>query len=134
MNEMNSTLERVCRLPIDFHTVGNKSLLQLLADAEYTNDPDDVGVSDIQRCLSDHDDWCDAWLGYSQDRRTSCGWVISEDADGFVVFYYPNGNERLKFKDKAGACAAFAIRELWSLIGRTYRTRASNKSLENRRA
>ena len=114
---MNSTLERVCSLPFDFHSVGNKSLIQLLTECGYTANPDSVTETDIATCLSDHSDWCDAWIGYSQDRRTNCGWVIHDEPDGFLVFYYPNGNEKLRFNNKTEACAAFAIRELQSLVG-----------------
>lgn len=113
---MNSTLERVARLPIDFHAVGNRSLIQLLQECGYTANPDSITESDIGTCLSDHSDWCDAWISYSQDRRTNCGWVISDETGRFVVYYYPRGKEKLRFNDKAVACAAFAIRELKSLI------------------
>ncbi len=113
---MNTTLERVCRLPIGFHTVGKKSLTQLLDESGYTVDSESVTESKIAACLSVNFEWCDAWLGYSQDRRTNCGWVIAEESGGYVVYYFPNENERLRFKDKCTACAAFAIRELKTLV------------------
>ena len=100
---------------MDYHAVGTKSLIQLLEEAGYFENPTTVTESELKSHLSGRTDWCDAWVGYSQDRRTDSGWVISETDDGFTVFYYPKGNTKLKFPDIASACAAFAIRELSSL-------------------
>ncbi len=108
-------IEDVCRLPIDYHAIGTKTLIQLMEDAGYFDNPSAVTESAIQSCLAKHSDFCDAWIGYSQDRRTDSGWVIDERKGVFTVFYYPNGSTKLKFNDRSAACAAFAIRELASL-------------------
>jgi hypothetical protein len=108
-------IEEICRLPLDYHAIGAKTLIQLMEEARYFENPSAVTESAIQSCLDKHPDFCDAWIGYSQDRRTDSGWVIDERNDVFTVFYYPNGSTKLKYKDRAAACAAFAIRELASL-------------------
>lgn len=82
---MNTTLELVYRLPTDFNTLGNKSLTQLLNESGYTVDSASVTESNIAAILSDNSEWCDAWLGYSQDRRTNCGGVIVDESGGYVV-------------------------------------------------
>ncbi len=108
-------IEAVCRLSIDYHSIGTKTLIQLMEEAGYFDNPSAANESAIQSCLIKHPDFCDAWIGYSQDRRTDSGWVIDERNGVFTVFYYPNGSTRLKFNDRSAACAAFAIRELASL-------------------
>ncbi len=113
--EMPDTVALICRLPIDFHSARTKSLLQLISESGYTKGSDTVTESSTETLLDDHLEWCGDWIGFSQDRRTSSGWVISERADGFDVYFYPSGSTLLSFNDKAAACAAFSIRELKSL-------------------
>ncbi len=113
-----NTVELICRLPVDYHSVGTKSLLHLIDESGYTNDSAAVTESSISSLLRDQPEWCDAWIGYSQDRRTSSGWTIQERNGNFVVQYYPNGSNVLTFTDKPTACAAFVMRELASLTSR----------------
>ncbi len=115
---MTQTVEQLCRLPLDFQEVGSKSLLQLINESGYHDDPNAVTESALADTLVNHPDYCDAWIGYSQDRRSSCGWTIQQRDAEFVVQYYPNGSTTLRFADKSAACAAFAFRELHSLSGR----------------
>jgi hypothetical protein len=108
-------IESVCRLPIDYHAIGTKTLIQLMEEAGYFENPSAVTESAIQSCLAKHPDFCAAWIGYSQARRTDSGWVIDVRNGMFIVFYHPNGSTKLKYNDRSAACAAFAIRELTSL-------------------
>ena len=112
------TVELLCRLPLDFHNIGTKSLLQLIEESGYHNNSEVVTEATLASLLGSKPDWCDAWIGYSQDRRTSSGWTIQQDDDEFIVQYYPNGSTVLRFTDRPAACAAFAIRELNSLASR----------------
>lgn len=89
-----------------------------MEEARYFENPTAVTESAIQSCIAQHPDFCDAWIGYSQDRRTDSGWVIDEQNDVFTLFYYPNGSTKLKFDDRSAASATFAIRELASLAWR----------------
>jgi hypothetical protein len=115
MTASMTLIEDVCRLPIDYHRIGTKTLIQLLEDAGYFKNASSVTESDIACYLSMHPDFCDAWVCYFQDRRTDSGWVIDERDGRFAVYYYPKGSNRLVFVDRAAACAAFAIRERESL-------------------
>ena len=108
-------IEGVCRLPVDYHAIGTKTLIQLMEEAGYFKNPSAVTESALRSCLAKYPDFCAAWIGYSQDRRTDSGWVIDERNGVFTVFYYPNGSTQLKFEERPAACAAFAIRELSSL-------------------
>lgn len=109
-------IEDVCRLPIDFHVIGTKTLIQLMEDAGYFESPSAVTESAIESCLAKHPEFCDAWIGYSQDRRTDSGWVIDEQKGLFMVYYYPNGSTiGMSEKPMAGSdCRAelhFSIRK-----------------------
>ncbi|MBN1909483.1 MAG: hypothetical protein JW818_07085 [Pirellulales bacterium] len=112
---MADIIEALCRLPIDYHAIGTKTLIQLMEDAGYFENTASANESAIASCLKEHSDYCDEWIGYSQDRRTFSGWVISERNGVFSVFYHPNGSTTLDFTEKASACAAFMVRELKSL-------------------
>ena len=112
---MPKTVECLSRLPHDWHSIGTKSLSQLIDDSGYYCNPEVVTEQSLKAALVSRPDLCDAWIGYSQDRRTHCGWTIQTRDDMFIVQYYPNGSTILKFKDKPAACAAFAIREIASL-------------------
>jgi hypothetical protein len=105
----------LCRLPHDWHTVGSKSLNQLLQESGYLDDPESVTETLIAQRLADLPEQCDAWIGYSQDRRTNSGWTIQHKNGTYTVQYYPNGSTVLKFTDISAACAAFAMREIKSL-------------------
>ena len=88
---------------------------ELIRESGYFANPAVVTEAALASALLAHPDWCDAWIGYSEDRRTGCGWTIQGRNDEFIVQYYPNGSTVLKFDDKSAACAAFMVRELASL-------------------
>ena len=110
-------LQFVCRLALDYNNIGTKSIVQLVEQSGYAKDPTAVTLSAVESVLRDHPDQCDAWYDYSEDKRTTSGWYVSEGRQEYIVGYYPNG-PTLSFADRVAACAAYAIRELESITSR----------------
>ena len=111
--ERPEIVKRICCLPLDFKR-GSKTLIQLIRESGYVDNPDALERERVEAFLRDKPDLQDAWVIYSGDKRVSAGWYFDADGDGWVVGYYP-GKERQKFVSKLEACAEFVLREAFAL-------------------
>jgi hypothetical protein len=108
---------RICRLPLEFKTRGNVSVIQLLDEFGYQASPTSLTVDAVSAVLRQSPELTDAWLGYSEDKRTSSGWyVMQREADSFEIGYHP-GSERIVVRGRESACAEFIVREVRSIAG-----------------
>jgi hypothetical protein len=108
---------KICALPVQFKFRGNVSIVQLVAESGYHTDPDALSVAAVSAHLHENPDLIDAWLMYSEDKRTSSGWYVSQRSTGtFEIGYHPAG-ERISVSGRAPACAEFIVREVRSIAG-----------------
>jgi hypothetical protein len=97
---------RTYSLPVEFKARGTVSVIQA-----------SLTVDTVSMHLRQHPELIDAWLAYSEDKRTSSGWYVTQcSADSFEVGYYPKG-ERIFIAGAATACAEFIVREVRSIAG-----------------
>src|SRR5437870_5632737 len=90
MTEASKTIERICRLPIDFKG-GTKSALHLLRESGYLQLPLGLQRQDLKAFLQDKPDLQDAWLSWSEDKRVSSGWYFKATKTGYFVGFFPGG-------------------------------------------
>jgi hypothetical protein len=114
---LDSVVEAVCRLPIDFRSLRKFSEVELLRESGYLSARAAVTLELLADCLANHPDWCDAWFGWSDDKRSSPSWWLDGTGPSeYRVGYYDPSLERqaepMLFNDRARACAEFVSREL----------------------
>jgi hypothetical protein len=112
-----SVAEMVCRIALDFHRLGNISVLDLLRSSGYLRDPSTMQEDYLENALRSHPELIQEWAKLSEDKMVSSGWYIlrptgSENAD-WGIGYYPKGQER-RFSDCFKACAFFIKQEVES--------------------
>jgi len=108
---------RICGLPAQFKAHGTVSVLQLVDESGYRANPGSLTADAVSVYLREHPELIEAWLAYSEDKRTSSGWyVIQLSGDIFEIGDHPNG-ERLSVTGRAPACAEFIVREVRSIAG-----------------
>lgn len=106
---------RVCDLPVQFKARGTVSVLDLVDESGYRADPASLTVDAVCAHLRGHPDLVDAWLAYSEDKRTSAGWYVTQrSGDTFEVGHYPEG-DRISVTGPVSACAEFIVREVRSI-------------------
>lgn len=120
MDDANRTVEALCRLPVDFHALGNVSAIDLVIRSGYPAVASQVTADRARRCLAVHPDWVDAWFVWSDDQRSSPAWWLAEtSATTYEVGYHdPNLEPReppLVFKERVHACAEFMVRAMASI-------------------
>jgi hypothetical protein len=120
VGDIGPTVEAVCRLPIDFHTLGDVSPVELVRRSGYRGQEGQVTVDVIADCLAKHNDWVEAWFVWSDDQRFSPAWWLNaRSPSGYEVGYYdPKLARQAKpsfFEDKVSACAEFVIRVIAQL-------------------
>jgi hypothetical protein len=108
----------ICHLPVRFKVRNSASMLTLVEESGYRAAPDLLSVDVVSAYLAERPSLVDAWLKYSQDKRTSSGWYVTEQSTGTCeVGYYPNG-ERVSVYGRVPACAEFIVREVRAIGGR----------------
>jgi hypothetical protein len=108
---------RICELPVQFKVRRTVSVVQLVNESGYLVAPAALTADAVSMYLRDHPELIEAWLAYSQDKRTSSGWYVTQRAaDSFEIGYFPAG-ERITVAGRASACAEFIVREVRSIAG-----------------
>jgi hypothetical protein len=108
---------KICELPVEFKARGTVSIIQLVDESGYRSARAALTADVVSAYLRQHPHLIDAWLAYSEDKRTSSGWYVTQrSGDSFEIGYYPNG-ERISASGRVAACAEFIVREVGSIAG-----------------
>jgi hypothetical protein len=83
------------------------SLHEALSRTGYANLRSSFNADDLQKIIKKHPDLPTQWQAYSEDKRTSGGWYITEDN----IVGNLNGQQD-KFKTRSEAVAEYVVREL----------------------
>jgi hypothetical protein len=110
-------IARVCALPVEYEAREDVSIFRLVEESGYVSARATLTVDVVSEYLREHPDLIEAWLGYSEDKRTSSGWYITRRSGAaFEIGYFPQG-ERISVADPARACAEFVVREIRAIAG-----------------
>lgn len=69
---------KICALPLEFKARGTVSVVQLIDESGYRSTRAALTVEAVWAYLGGRPDLIDAWLAYSEDKRTSSGWYITQ--------------------------------------------------------
>ena len=111
---LQEVVARVCSIPVVFRTEPDETVRSLFEKSCYERFQKEVSVAAIQGYLATHQALVEAWIRYSEEKRTSSGWYL----EGLVVGYYEPGKGmvmRDRFPDPARACAEFIKKEMETL-------------------
>ena len=113
-----STLERLARLPLDFRD-GALSPVDLVAHSGFDPSRHSLSPETFRDHLGNRPDLIDAWLQWSEDKRTSAPtWGFGIHQSGASISYNGEPPIERSFTSALDACAAFIVEEIKSLAGR----------------
>jgi hypothetical protein len=103
-------------LPRQFHSPGNVSMFSLLEVTGYFGLHEQVSEADIRAALVRWPECVQEWFQYSEDKRTSSGWYLTENdgqcyETGYVVEAHTR-TKRVQHDNAIDACAVFIKHEL----------------------
>ena len=111
---MSSVILKICSLPKDFHSQGNKSIIQLFQESGYLEESKLVTKKTLITYLTANPNLTDDWENYSSDKRVPQEWYFLKDNDQWIVGYSgtTSQEQKLQYNSKFEACAEFILREL----------------------
>lgn len=114
---IDDVLERICRLPANFYSIGSKSIVQLISESGIDECPSALSVPNISAYFTTHPELVQSWLLWSANKRVSSGWYFLRRSGGYAVGFYPRG-EALNIAEPELACAEFVVREVQAIMSR----------------
>ena len=107
---------KLVTLPRRFHSLGNVSMFSLLEVTGYFGLHEQVSEVDIRAFLVRCPECVQEWFQYSEDKRTSRGWYLTENDEecyetGFIADAHTRTN-RVQHDNAIDACAVFIKHEL----------------------
>ena len=117
--QLSSVVTSIGRMPLEFKSRGNVSMMQLLAESGYLATQSLITVELLSAYFAEHPESINAWLLQSLDNRGSPSWYLQDpsaaNAQGkWVVGFYP-GERREYFERGEDACAVFVRNRLIQL-------------------
>ena len=90
---MTDILSKVCSIPRDFKTSGNKSVAQLLKESCYLGNSMVLKQEMLIEFLDRNPKFIEDWAAYSIDKRTRGGWYFITNDNQSVVGCLINGKK-----------------------------------------
>ena len=112
MESIEIIIEKICKIPFDFNSLGNISVYDLLKESGYNQVRNQITTKDITNYLKDKPEIINDWLQYSDDKR-SPGYYL---AKGRIFHVIGNTEENEKsnriYFNLTKACANFIKLEI----------------------
>jgi hypothetical protein len=112
---MAMTVEDVCRLAWDYRTMRTMSARELVARSGYRERWRSVTVAILEEALRHHPEWVDAWIHWSEDKRISSGWSITDCGESGFDVGEDSTKPPVRYADRMRACAVFVRHEVASI-------------------
>ena len=110
---------QIVTLPRKFHILGNVSIFALLKATGYFGQHDQISEGDIRAALLRCPECVQEWMQYAEDKRTPCGWYVTQNDEGcyetgYIADVHTRTN-RVQYENAIDACAAFIKHEIESI-------------------
>ncbi|HEU4783401.1 MAG TPA: hypothetical protein VFS83_08695 [Ktedonobacterales bacterium] len=113
--QMTNWVEEVCDLPLKFRLPENKSSIRdLFSPADAYLDDRLAFIAAITPWIQAHVKLVDAWIGYSEDLRSSPTPYFARESGSFVVGFYDSKSgtsDETHHTDEVEACVDYIYRE-----------------------
>lgn len=99
---------QIAKLPQRFRSLGDVSMFSLLEASDYFASHNKISEADIGAALACCPECVEAWLQYSEDKRTSGWYIVQHDKGGYEVgCAAANGDlsEQVCYDSRLEACA-----------------------------
>ena len=110
------TVSEICEIAARYKSDGLRDTSKLLQAVELHFRKERIREADLANYLRANPQLVDCWILWSEDKRWSPAWYLSENSDGtFSVGFYhkdPALREERRYSDKFAACAAFIVHEI----------------------
>ena len=105
----DDTIAKICRMPRDFRTRGDVSMVELLQESGYAEYRELITEDLIREYVDTHRENIAAWQRYSDDQRCGPSWFFRNKTIGHVPI---SGKIELEkeYPSEAEACAAYIKR------------------------
>ena len=110
----DDVVESICRMPLDFKSEGNVTMIDLMRSSGYLQDPDAVNEARLEEFFRKRPELISAWEAESDQRTRHC-WSLSRRGEKDWVVDYPNRRKYSVFDDGFKACAFYVKRRLEEL-------------------
>lgn len=114
--DKNQVISNVCRLCVDYKTVGKMSINDWVRASGWLLHRGSISLDDIKAFLKAAPELVDGWLLYSEDKRCDSGWYFTNDEmPGYFAVGHFGSNTGMtdvtKYRDSVEACANFILKE-----------------------
>ncbi len=115
---MNRILEKICNLPTELKTNTNTSIFKIIQATGFAENESAFDEELLSEFFKAHPNLVNEWVNFSEDQRCTPAWYLEQidtEIDEWVVGYLERPGHhihRLKYRDKADACAKFVIKWL----------------------
>ncbi len=116
MNSQDEKLLAILRIGHDTSMRGEgMSLSQALSRVGYVETRSQFGTQDLLPLIQTHLEFVEQWIMYSEDKRTSGGWYVTEVGN---VGQIENPKSEMHFISMEEAVAEYVVRELdyWATV------------------
>jgi hypothetical protein len=109
--ELSLVLSAIGRMPTEFRSRGDVSMVQLVVESGYLLNQSLITVDLLSQYFVDHPEAVDAWLRNSLDNRGWPSWYLQDPSSAtsqgkWVVGFHP-GEHREYFERGSDACGVF---------------------------
>lgn len=116
---IQDVVNKIIYLPLDFISPDNdKSIYSLLKETRYFETYSQINEDILLNALTEHPECINAWLSYSENKRTSSGWYFKQNnQEKYIVGYFSSKEdyEKNEYSDIKIACAFFIKQEIESI-------------------
>jgi hypothetical protein len=113
------TVSKMCSLPLDFKAAWTKNMFQLLNETGYFENETALNKEAVINQLRLNPGLISAWVGYSEDQRTSPAWALERRSDLEWIVKYLGSNPKVNLEQRyvsgIEACATFILLEISTL-------------------
>jgi hypothetical protein len=103
------------------------SPMALIAESGYRANRNAIDVERIKKHVVDHPELIGAWMGYSEDKRTT-GWYFSAVPGGGMFVVGGSRSSEKKYSDRFEACAIYIQHELDHLASQEVLAEAASQA------
>lgn len=112
---MIDIIDKIIMIPNDFYKLKNISICYLLKETGYFDVYNKITTEMIEKRLVNYQESIEEWLLYSENKRSSSGYYLTQEDSYYVVGYIDikiKKNDKKKYKNKIEACSVFIKNEI----------------------
>jgi len=110
-----NTVINIINIPVEYNKRDDVSIFSLIEESGYFNAHDQITYDDIRAAIVEYPESVNAWLQYSEDKRSSDGWYFKPADQGYEVGFFGQkmiDRKHQIYSNRLEACAVFIKNEI----------------------